>query len=204
MGSGFAGGGGEPVAGGRTPYIMMAGLGVNGTAGVKSTAGLTTDWPEILGGEGGPVAIDPGNSANWYVNNQAGVSIYLVLAIKMPARRPFGDQPGRERRGCGRGWIDHDHAGAVSGGPAGPDAIADRDLPGVARAGRWRGLERGNVISPILDGTSGNSYCSGDALIRSMAAMALPVSTALPRAGKWSMWACMAQANGGAPLSRAM
>ena len=58
-----------------TPYTMMAGLGVNGTAGVKSSA-ATVDWPQILSGYGGPVAIDPVNSTNWYVNNQAGVSIY--------------------------------------------------------------------------------------------------------------------------------
>ena len=37
---------------------MLAGLGVNGTAGVKSTA-TVADWPQILGGYGGPVAIDP-------------------------------------------------------------------------------------------------------------------------------------------------
>jgi hypothetical protein len=37
------------------------GLGVNGTAGVKSSA-ATADWPQILGGYGGPVAIDPTNS----------------------------------------------------------------------------------------------------------------------------------------------
>src|ERR1019366_3221148 len=61
---------------GSTPYTMMAGLGVNGTAGVKSATGPTVDWPQILGGEGGPVAIDPANSANWYVNNEEGVSIY--------------------------------------------------------------------------------------------------------------------------------
>ena len=56
---------------------LMAGLGVNGTAGVKSTA-ATADWPQILSGYGGPVAIDPGNSTNWYVNNQPGVSIYAA------------------------------------------------------------------------------------------------------------------------------
>jgi hypothetical protein len=39
---------------GASPYTMMVGLGANGTAGVKSTTGLTTNWPEILGGEGGP------------------------------------------------------------------------------------------------------------------------------------------------------
>ena len=62
---------------GASPYTMMLGLGANGTAGVKSTTGPTADWPQILTGEGGPVAIDPTNPANWYVNNGAGVSIHL-------------------------------------------------------------------------------------------------------------------------------
>ena len=68
---------GSLAAGGNSQYTMMAGLGVNGTAGVKSSTGPTVDWPQILGGEGGPVAIDPRNSANWYVNAEEGVSIYL-------------------------------------------------------------------------------------------------------------------------------
>ena len=59
----------------------MAGLGANGTPGVKSTSGPTTDWPQILGGEGGPVAIDPTNAENWYVNNGAGVSIHVCSQV---------------------------------------------------------------------------------------------------------------------------
>ena len=31
-------------------------------------------------GYGGPVAIDPKNTNNWYVNDQPGVAIYLLLA----------------------------------------------------------------------------------------------------------------------------
>ena len=44
----------------------------------------------------------------------------------------------------------------------------------------WRGPGSGsrwtaaNAVEPMLDGNVGNSYCSGNALIRSMAAMALP------------------------------
>jgi len=46
----------------------------------------------------------------------------------------------------------------------------------------WRGPADGvgwsgsNAISSFLDGVTGNSYCSGDALIRSIAAMALPAA----------------------------
>ncbi len=61
---------------GNSPYTLMAGFGANGTAGVKNTTGPTEQWPQILGGEGGPVAIDAANPTNWYVNNSSGVSIY--------------------------------------------------------------------------------------------------------------------------------
>jgi len=73
-----------------SPYTMLTGLGVNGTAGVKSTAGPTVDWPVILGGEGGPVAIDPTNAANWYVNNEAGVSIHLCSSADACTPSEFG------------------------------------------------------------------------------------------------------------------
>jgi hypothetical protein len=43
---------------GSSAFTMMTGLGVNGTAGLKS-ATAQADWPQILGGYGGPVAIDP-------------------------------------------------------------------------------------------------------------------------------------------------
>ena len=98
-----------------TPYTMMAGLGVNGTAGVKSIS-ATIDWPQILGGYGGPVAIDPLNSTNWYVNNQSGVSIYLCAQSARVHGGEFWSGSGGERRGCGWGWRHHAHAGAVSRG----------------------------------------------------------------------------------------
>jgi len=53
-------------------YKMLAGLGANGAAGVKSTAAVA-NWPQVLGGNGGPVAIDSGNDENWFVNNQFSV-----------------------------------------------------------------------------------------------------------------------------------
>jgi len=78
---------------GVTPYTMMAGLGANGTGGVKSTTGATADWPEILGGEGGPVAIDPNDSSNWYANNEAGVSIYACSQLTPCTPAAFGAAP---------------------------------------------------------------------------------------------------------------
>ena len=43
-----------------TPYTLMAGLGANGTAGVKSGTGPTANWPLILGGVGGAGGHRPG------------------------------------------------------------------------------------------------------------------------------------------------
>jgi len=44
------------------PGVLMAGLGVNGTAGVKSAGDAGAQWPQILAGYGGSVAIDSGNA----------------------------------------------------------------------------------------------------------------------------------------------
>jgi hypothetical protein len=71
----------------------------------------------------------------------------------------------------------------------------------------WRGPANGagwsaaNVISSILDGITGDDNCSVNALIRSMAAMALPASTMLPSGGEIVYVGMYGQANGGATLS---
>ncbi|MDE3187826.1 MAG: choice-of-anchor D domain-containing protein [Acidobacteriota bacterium] len=154
-----------------SPYTMMTGLGVNGTAGVKSTTGPTTVWPEILGGEGGPVAIDPTNSSNWYVNNQAGVSVHLCSQTGNCTASAFGASPVVSD-------ADVSGDGNTMTLPA-PFLVDPLDssqlLVGTCRV--WRGPASGswsgaNAISPFLDGATGNSYCSGDALIRTMAALA--------------------------------
>jgi hypothetical protein len=154
-----------------SPYTMMTGLGVNGTAGVKSTTGPTAVWPEILGGEGGPVAIDPANSSNWYVNAQAGVSIYLCSQTGNCTPSSFGTSPVVSD-------ADVSGDGNTMTAPA-PFLVDPLDtsqlLVGTCRV--WRGPASGgwsgtNAISPFLDGVTGNSYCSGDALIRTMAALA--------------------------------
>ena len=159
---------------GNSPYTLVAGLGANGTAGVKSTAGPTADWPQILGGEGGPVAIDPNNQANWYVNNSAGVSIYRCLQTGNCTPDSFGTTPVVN---------DADVAGdgntMTSPAPFIIDPLDSTQLL-VGTCRLWRGPVDGSrwtstsAISPILDGISSLGYCSGDALIRTIAA--LPVS----------------------------
>ncbi|MDE3062554.1 MAG: hypothetical protein KGJ51_05795 [Acidobacteriota bacterium] len=156
-----------------SPYTMMAGLGANGTAGVKSTAGATVVWPQIVGGEGGPVAVDPSNPANWYVNNEAGVSIHLCSQSGPCAPADFGVSPVVSDADVGGD-------GQTMTAPA-PFLVDPLDstqlLIGTCRI--WRGPANGsswsgsNAISPFLDGVTGQASCSGDALVRSLAAMPL-------------------------------
>jgi hypothetical protein len=139
---------------------------------VKSGSGLVTSWPEILGGEGGPVQIDPGNSANWYVNNQAGVSIYLCSQQNPCTPSSFGTSPVVNDADVGGDGLT-----MTTPAPFLVDPL-DRTQLLIGTCRVWRGPAAGgwgsgNAVSPILDGTGGNSSCNGDALIRSMAAIAL-------------------------------
>jgi hypothetical protein len=184
---------------GSTPYTIMAGLGANGTAGVKSTTGTTAVWPEILGGEGGPVAIDPGNSSRWYVNNQAGISIHLCSQSAACTPAAFGSNAAVTDADVGGDGLT-----MTSTAPFLVDPLdTSKLLIGTCRV--WRGpasgvgWTSGNAVSPILDGID-NSYCSGDALIRSMAAMKLPASAALPSGGEVVYVGMYGSANGGATL----
>jgi hypothetical protein len=179
---------------GSTPYTMMAGLGANGTAGVKSTTGTTTDWPEILGGEGGPVVIDPVTSTNWYVNNGAGVSIYLCSQTAACTPAAFGASPEVSNADVGEDGLT-----MTSPAPFLVDPLdSTKLLIGTCRV--WRGpangvgWSSGNAISPILDDLASSGPCSGDALIRSMAAMTLPVGGEVVYVGMYG------SANGGGTL----
>jgi len=191
---------------GATPFTMMASLGTIGTAGVNSSTGPTTDWPEILGGEGGPVAIDPGTSPKWYVNDGAGVSIYegspptdsspstpgTFTAVLNATTDPSAD-------------VVKDGYTMYAPAPFLVDPVDHTQLLiGTCRV--WRGPANGsgwsdaNAISPILDGYTGNATCNGDAQIRSIAALALPVSVALPKGGEIVFVGMYGKVNGGASL----
>ncbi len=204
-----------------TPYTMMAGLGANGTAGVNSTTGTTADWPQILGGEGGPVAIDPNDSANWYVNNAPGVSIYLGTPPEGSTPGTFNPvlnyttDPGATTPvgpgGVATADVVRDGLSMAVEPPYAPaaflvDPVDSADLL-IATCRVWRGPANGagwsaaNAISPILDGVTGENDCAGNALIRSMAAMALPVSTALPAGGEVIYVGMYGSANGNTALA---
>ena len=155
----------------NSSYTLMAGLGVNGVAGVKGSA-VTTDWPQILSGYGGPVAIDPKNTNNWYVSDQPGVAIYLCSQAAPCTASAFGTTPVVS---------DADVAGDGDAMPLPApflvDPVDDTQLL-VATCRVWRGpagpgWSSANAISPILDNRTSAGPCNGDALVRSMAAMPL-------------------------------
>ncbi|MGA2251619.1 choice-of-anchor D domain-containing protein [Terracidiphilus sp.] len=158
---------------GLSPYNTMLGLGVNGTAGIKGASAPTAQWPQILSGEGGPVAIDPSNSNNWYVNNGAGVSIHLCSSSGSCTPSDFGLSPV-----VGDSQVANDGLTMTTPAPFLVDpADPTQLLIGTCRI--WRGPASGtgwtasNAISPILDTGSTSGYCNGDALIRTLAAMPL-------------------------------
>jgi hypothetical protein len=152
-----------------TPYNLLAGLGVNGAAGVAGSA-VTVDWPQVLSGFGGPVAIDPNNS-RWYVNGQSGVAIYRCSVTTPCTPSEFGSSPTVN---------DADVGGDGYAMPTPAPFLVDpldtaQFLIGTCRV--WRGPANGvgwgssNAISSVLDNASAGP-CSGDSLIRSMDAMA--------------------------------
>jgi hypothetical protein len=166
-----------------TPYELITGLGVNGTAGVKDMAQPSGDWPQILSGEGGSVAIDA-SSDSWYVNSEAGVHIQKCSASSEACTASdFGTTAVIDMNGP---YQD----GSTMTVPA-PFIVDPLDssqlLVGTCRL--WRvpadgsGWSAADAVSPVLDNKS-TSYCSGDAQIRSIAALALPASAALPSGGE--------------------
>ena len=163
---------------GASQYTMMAGLGVSGTAGVKSNARVA-DWPEIENGEGGPTAIDPMNNLSWYVNSEAGVSIHRCSQTAGCTPSAFGVNPVVDD-------ADVDGDGLAMTAPA-PFLVDPADhtnlLIGTCRV--WRGPASGvgwstsNAVSPILDGNQDSVSCQGDPLIRSIAALQTPDGEAI-------------------------
>ena len=183
-----------------TPYTMMAGLGVNGTAGATGASGPTADWPQILGGEGGPVVIDSRNNLNWYVNNEPGVSIYLCNVTLPCTPASFGSAPVVTDADVGG-----DGYTMTLPAPFLVDPLDEKQLLiGTCRV--WRGpasgigWSAGNAVSSILDNSASTGSCNGDALIRSMAAVELPISQAHPGGGEVVFVGMYGSADGGSLL----
>ena len=157
-----------------TAETMIAGLGANGVAGIVNAPPAAADWNEVLGGEGGPVAVDPtANTNSWYANNGAGVSIFHCTSATGCTAAQFGTTPA-----VGEAQVSNDGLSMPYPAEFRIDSMNTSDLLiGTCRV--WLGPASGsgwtsaNAISPILDG-SGGSVCDGNAVIRSIAA--LPVS----------------------------
>ncbi len=151
-----------------TPYSMVAGLGVNGTVGVKGTSTPPFVWPEILGGTGGTNAIDPNFSTKWYVNNQVGVAINRCSQSGDCTPSSFGSGPVITESD-----VDFDGYSMLTPAAFMVDPL-DNTQALVATCRIWRGPVNGsswsstNAISGMLDNSS-NSSCNGDAIVRSMA-----------------------------------
>jgi centrosomal CEP192-like protein/ASPM-SPD-2-Hydin domain-containing protein len=166
-----------------SPYELLAGLGDNGTAGVKNSSPVT-DWPQILSGYGGPVAIDLNSETNWYVNNEAGVAIYGCSQAAPCTRAAFGSSPAVTDADVGG-----DGDTMPTPAPFLVDPLDDSQLLiGTCRV--WRGPASGswsasNAISPILDSGATGAACNGDGLIRSMAAVALSASSEIIYVGTY-------------------
>ena len=153
-----------------TPYTLLAGLGVNGTAGVKSGT-ATADWAQAMGGYGGPVAIDPVDENNWYVNTASGVEIHACATSSPCTAADFGSSPA-----VGNADVGGDGEAMTVPAPFLVDPLDPTQLL-VATCRVWRGPATGgwgaaNAISPILD-SRGPGPCQGDALVRTLAAMPL-------------------------------
>ncbi len=159
------------------PYQILAGLGVNGAAGIDETANpLTSDWPQLLAGIAGPVAIDPANKDNWYVNDWNGVDIDLCAQADGCAPSAFA-----ANTVVNEADVENDGVGMPVPATFVVDPVDDTQLL-VATCRVWRGSASGglwtpvNTISPVLaflNNSTPAASCDGNALVRSLAAMSL-------------------------------
>jgi hypothetical protein len=156
-----------------TAATMLAGLGANGFTGIVNAPAKAGDWNEVLGGEGGAVAVDPTSSQNsWYANNAAGVSIFHCTEATACTAAEFGTTPA-----IGETQVEEDGLSMDYPAEFRFDQVDHTQfLIGTCRL--WRGPASGsgwtsaNAISPILDGTGG-TVCNGNALIRSIAVLSI-------------------------------
>jgi hypothetical protein len=171
------------TASSTTPKVL-AGLGVNGATGIKSDP-IPADWPQILSGYGGPVAIDPADPDKWYVNSQQGVSIYRCTNSSECAASDFGSSPVVSNANVGGDGLTMPVPAPFLVDPLDSSQL----LVGTCRV--WRGPVNGsswsssNAVSSVLDSRASTGPCSGNALIRSIAALALPGGTERVYAGMY-------------------
>ncbi len=151
----------------QNPDVMMAALGGFGTAALS---GSGTSWTLAVPGEGDNNQIDPQNSQNWYATSApAGSSPFIESCSSGSACATSGQW----NAAIGSGQIGDDLTGPVVPWILDPQNTANIII-GTCRV--WRGLAsgqswtQGNLLSNPLDNDQQNSYCNGNALIRSLAA----------------------------------
>ena len=153
------------LAGGPTdPTQFVGGTQDNGSPGVDSahagTNGVT--WSEVMGGDGGAVAIDPTSANKWYVSNTGGPYIYFSSSGVTSRYAQFNNAtPIITSSNVGGDYGDWVTPFKLD--PADPTKI----IIGTCRV--WRGPSSGvgwtsaNALSNNL-GTNTSAACGGDAL----------------------------------------
>ncbi|MGH9562822.1 MAG: choice-of-anchor D domain-containing protein, partial [Terracidiphilus sp.] len=158
------------------PYELLAGLGVNGAAGIDETAStFTPHWPQVLTGMAVAVAIDPTNNGNWYVNDWDGVAIDLCTQAAGCTPSVFA-----ANTVVSEAEVDNDGDGMPVPATFLVDPVDNTQLL-VATCRIWRGPAGGlwtqaNAVSPVLaflNSSTPAASCDGNAFIRSMAAPSL-------------------------------
>jgi hypothetical protein len=151
----------------QNPDVMMAALGGFGTAALS---GSGTSWTLALPGEGDNNEIDPQNSQNWYATSApTGSSPFIESCSSGSACATSGQW----NAAIGSGQIGNDLTGPIVPWILDPQNPANIII-GTCRV--WRGLAsgqswtQGNLLGNPLDNDRQNSYCNGNALIRSLAA----------------------------------
>ena len=144
--------------------VLLAGFGVNGSAAM-TTSGESA-WPQLSAGEGGLTAIDPANPQNWYATVGPYVAIGQCTQGSNCTATAFAPA-------IGSAETSGDQSLLVTPYTLDPADSANM-IVGTCRM--WRGPASGgadwstaNAISPMLDGIA-EPNCSGNALIRSLAA----------------------------------
>jgi hypothetical protein len=117
------------------------------------------------------VAVDSTDPDKWYVNNGAGVSIHACDSADPCTPEAFGELPV-----VGNPDAGNDGLTMTAPAPFLVDA-ADATQLLVATCRIWRGPAAGgwtaaNAVTPMLGSGAGGSYCAGNPLIRSVAALA--------------------------------
>lgn len=156
----------------NSPFVLMAGLGGNGTTGAMGSSAPSGNWQQILGGEGGSIAIDPQDDSSWYVNNASGVSIHACSGTSLCTPSGFGSGPVIADADVGGDGSSMNRPASFLVDPL------DHTQLLVATCRVWRGSATGgwtsdNAISPILDTRPSATSCSNSALIHAIAAIAL-------------------------------